>query len=48
MTEEKRAKLKKQGWGIEVYHRALKQCLGAGSAQVRKGVAILLRAFLRL
>lgn len=54
MTEEGRAKLEKQGWGIEVYHRALKQCCGAERAQVRKAVAIFkhlllsLRAFLRL
>lgn len=54
MTEEARAKLAKQGWGIEVYHRALKQCCGVERAQVRKAVAVLkhlllaLRAFLRL
>lgn len=54
MTEEGRAKLEKRGWGIEVYHRALKQCCGAERAQVRKAVAILkhlllsLKAFLRL
>ncbi|GAA6763561.1 transposase [Thermus hydrothermalis] len=54
MTEEKRATLEKRGWGIEVYHRALKQCCGAERAQVRKAVAYLkhlllsLRAFLRL
>ena len=54
MTEEKRAELEKQGWGIEVYHRGLKQCSGAERAQVRKATAILkhlllcLRAFLRL
>ena len=54
MTEEKRAELERQGWGIEVYHRGLKQCCGVERAQVRKAVAILnhlllsLRAFLRL
>ena len=26
MTEEKREELAKKGWGIEVYHRGLKQC----------------------
>ncbi|MFS8839594.1 transposase [Synechococcus sp. R6-5] len=54
MEEGKRAELERQGWGIEVYHRALKQCCGVERAQVRKAVAILghlhlaLRAFLRL
>lgn len=54
MSEEKRAELERQGWGIEVYHRGLKQCCGVEKAQVRKAVAILnhlllsLRAFLRL
>ena len=54
MTEEKRADLEKQGWGIEVYHRGLKQCGGAERAQVRKAAFIskhlllFLRAFLRL
>jgi hypothetical protein len=28
MTEEKRHELGKKGWGIEVYHPALKQCSG--------------------
>jgi Transposase DDE domain. len=54
MEEGKRAELERQGWGIEVYHRALKQCCGVERAQVRKAVAILghlllaLRAFLCL
>jgi len=54
LTEEKRKELERQGWGIEVYHRGLKQCCGAERAQVRKAVAIIkhlllaLRAFLRL
>jgi CSLREA domain-containing protein len=54
MTEEKREELEKKGWGIEVYHRGLKQCCGVEQAQVRKAVSILghlllaLRAFLRL
>ena len=46
--EEKRAELEKQGWGIEVYHRALKQCCGAERAQVRKAVAILKHLLLGL
>jgi hypothetical protein len=54
MTEEKRKELERRGWGIEVYHRALKQCCGVEKSQVRKAVSILrhlllaLRAFLRL
>jgi len=54
MTEEKRKELERRGWGIEVYHRGLKQCCGVEKAQVRKAVSILrhlllaLRAFLRL
>ena len=54
MTEGKRKELERKGWGIEVYHRALKQCCGVEKAQVRKAVSILrhlllaLRAFLRL
>jgi putative transposase len=54
MTEEKRQELERKGWGIEVYHRGLKQCCGVERAQGRKAVSILghwllaLRAFLRL
>ncbi len=54
MTEAKQAALEKAGWGVEVYHRGLKQCCGVEKAQVRKAVSILrhflltLRAFLRL
>ena len=54
MTEAKRADLEREGWGIEVYHRGLKQCCGVEKAQVRKAAAILrhllfcLRVFLRL
>ncbi len=40
-SEDERAKLERQGWGIEVYHRALKQCCRAERAQVRKAVLIL-------
>jgi len=29
MSEEKRAERERQGWGIEVYYRGLKQCCGA-------------------
>jgi len=54
MTEEKRKEMERKGWGIEVYHRGLKQCCGVKKAQERKAVSILrhlllaLRAFLRL
>jgi hypothetical protein len=53
MSEEERARLARQGWGIEAYHRGLKQCCGVEKAQVRKAVAMLnhlllaIRAFLR-
>jgi hypothetical protein len=54
MTTEERETLEKQGWGIETYHRGIKQCCGIECAQVRKGDAqkrhflLALRAFLRL
>ena len=54
MTEAQRASLERLGWGIEEYHRGLKQCCGVERAQVRKALAWLghlqcaLRAFLRL
>jgi len=54
MEEATRKQLEGQGWGIEVYHRGLKQCCGLERAQVRKAVAqrnhflYALRAFLRL
>lgn len=54
MSKERRAELERQGWGIEVYHRGLKQCCGVEKAQVCKAVVIVrhlllaLRAFLRL
>jgi len=54
MTEEKRKEMERRGWGIEVYHRALKQCCEVEKSQERKAVSILrhlllaLRAFLRL
>lgn len=46
--------LESQGWGIESYHRGIKQCCGIERAQVRKAKAqrnhflYALRAFLRL
>lgn len=54
MSEERRQVLEKQGWGIETYHRGIKQCCGVEKAQVRKATAqkchllLALRAFLRL
>jgi hypothetical protein len=54
MSEEKRDELSGQGWGIEEYHRGIKQCCGIEKAQVRKGTSILnhihmsIRAFIRL
>jgi putative transposase len=54
MSEQKRQELEAKGWGIKVYHRALKHCCGVERAQVRKALAMVrhlllaLRAFLRL
>ena len=54
MTAEPRAALAQQGWGIEVYHRGLKQCCGVERMQVRNQRAVrghlllALRAFVRL
>jgi hypothetical protein len=53
-SEEKQEELERKGWGIEVYHRGLKQCGGVERAHVRQAVSILghwllaLRAFSRL
>ena len=41
MTEEKRQELERKGWGIEVDHRALKQCGEVERAQGRQAVSIL-------
>jgi hypothetical protein len=54
MDEATQEELENQGWGIEVYHRGIKQCCGIEQAQVRKATAqknhflYALRAFLRL
>ena len=54
MNEEKQGELAGQGWGIEEYHRGVKQCCGIERAQVRKARSILnhihmsIRAFIRL
>jgi len=54
MKEKERERLSDQGWGIEVYHRGIKQCCGVERSQVRDAIKQLahimlsLRAFLRL
>ncbi|MFA5870133.1 MAG: transposase, partial [Candidatus Bathyarchaeia archaeon] len=54
MAEEERRMLSGRGWGIETYHRGIKQCCGIEGAQVRGAVAQLnhlacsIRAFIRL
>lgn len=54
MNAEKRDELESMGWGIEVYHRGIKQCCGIEKAQARTErsqrahVLLSLRAFLRL
>jgi putative transposase len=54
MGESEREELEWAGWGIETYHRALKQCCGIERAQARGAQAqrnhlgLALRAFLRL
>jgi putative transposase len=54
MNEEKFEELSGQRWGIEEYHRGVKQCCGVERAQVRKAKSILnhihmsIRAFIRL
>ncbi len=54
MNEAQRKDLSGGGWGIEVYHRGLKQCCGAEKSHVRKTAEMIshihlsLRAFLRL
>ena len=54
MSEAQRKTLADQSWGIETYHRGIKQCCGTEGVQARRAVAIrnhlglALRAFLRL
>src|SRR5712692_4473358 len=54
MDSKKRDELESMGWGIEVYHRGIKQCCGIEKAQVRTErsqrahILMSLRAFLRL
>ena len=54
MTEQQRESLARQVWGIETYHRGLKQCCGVEKCQVRTAegqrnhIRLSLPAFLRL
>jgi putative transposase len=54
MKEKEREDLSGQAWGIEEYHRGIKQCCGVERSQVREAIkqlahiALSLRAFLRL
>lgn len=54
MTKAQREVLERQAWGIETYHRGLKQYCGVEKAQVRKAEAqrqhihLAIRAFVRL
>ena len=54
MTEQQRESLARQAWGIETYHRGLKQCCGVEKCQVRTAegqrnhIRLSLQAFLRL
>ena len=54
MGDEERGELSSRGWGIETYHRGIKQCCGIEKAQVRGALAQLnhlaysIRAFIRL
>lgn len=54
LAEEKRNTLEKQGWGVETYHRGIKQCCGVEKSQVRSApaqkrhVLLALRSFVRL
>lgn len=54
MDSRKREELESTGWGIEVYHRGIKQCCGIEKAQARREdaqrahILLSLRAFLRL
>ena len=54
MLKTKSEKLSDAAWGIEEYHRGIKQCCGVERAQVRNAAAIAnhillsIRAFIRL
>jgi len=54
MMDKECEELSDQGWGIEIYHRGIKQCCGVERSQVRTAVkqighiTLALRAFIRL
>ena len=54
MTAERRAELARQAWGVENYHRGLKQCCGVEKSPARSAraqwnhIRMALQAFLRL
>ncbi len=54
LEEPQRTEFTRKGWGIETYHRGLKQCCGVERAQVRSHrgqfvhILFAIRAFLRL
>ena len=54
MTPEQQEELKGQAWGIEQYHRGLKQCCGVEKRQARKAqsqrshIGMAIQAFVRL
>jgi len=54
MKEKEYDELAGKGWGVEVYHRGIKQCCGVERSQARKAIKqinhimLSLRAFLRL
>ena len=54
LTEEGRQGLARQAWGIEVYHRGIKQCCGVEKSPARKAqaqrnhIGLSLQAYLRL
>ena len=54
MTPEQQEELKGQAWGIEQYHRGLKQCCGVEKCQARKAqsqrshIGMAIQAFVRL
>ncbi len=54
LDEIKRKELASEAWGIELFHRGIKQCCGIERSMVRKGIKVFnhiclsIRAFLRL
>ena len=54
LTSEIREELARQAWGVEVYHRGIKQCCGVEKSPARKAqsqrnhIRLSLQAYLRL